>query len=35
MRPAIASILNEGEVQKAPDIYIAALYCIFLSFLRG
>jgi len=35
MRPVIASILYVREVQKAPVIYIVALFGIFLSFLRG
>ena len=31
--PAIASILIEGKVQKAPKIYITALHYILLSLL--
>ena len=31
IRPVIASIPNEGEVWKAPNIYMVALCCIFLS----
>jgi len=33
IRPAIASMPSEGDVQKAPVIQRAALYCIFLSSL--
>jgi len=33
MRPEIASILSEGDVQKAPVIQRAALHCIFFSSL--
>jgi len=33
MRPVIASILLEGDVQKVPVIQRAALRCIFLSSL--
>ena len=35
IRPTIASILNEGDLQNAPSIYIAALCCILLSSLIG
>jgi len=31
MRPAIASIPSDGEVQKAPVIQRAALLCIFFN----
>jgi len=31
MRPAIASMPSDGEVQKAPIIQRAALHCIFFS----
>ena len=31
MRPAMASIPSDGEVQKAPVIQRAALRCIFFS----
>ena len=34
MRPAIASISYMNKVQKAPVIYITALYWIFFKFLR-
>jgi len=34
IKPVIALISKVGEVQKVPKIYIAALCCIFLSFLR-
>jgi len=33
MRPAIASILSEGDVRKAPVIQRAAFHCIFFSLL--
>jgi len=33
MRPAIASIPSEGDVQKAPVIQRAALHCIFFNLL--
>jgi len=33
MRPAMASMPSEGDVQKAPVIQRAALHCIFLSLL--
>ena len=35
MRPAIASIPVDGEVQKAPNIYNTALLYMFLSTLSG
>ena len=35
IRPAITSILNEGEVWKMPRFQIAALFCIFFNSLRG
>ena len=35
IRLAIILILNKRNVQKAPNIYIAALLCIFLSSLGG
>jgi len=31
MRPAMASMPSDGEVQKAPVIQRAALHCIFFS----
>jgi len=31
----MALIPNKGKVQNTPKIYKAALYCIFLSYLRG
>ena len=33
MRPAIASMPSEGDVQKAPVIQRVALHCIFFSLL--
>ena len=33
MRPAIASMPSEGDIQKAPVIQRTALHCIFLSLL--
>jgi len=33
MRPAIASMLSEGDVQKTPVIQKATLHCIFFSSL--
>jgi len=33
MRPAIALMPSEGDVQKAPVIQRAALHCIFFSSL--
>lgn len=33
IRPAIASTLYVGNMQKATVIHIAALHCVFLSFL--
>jgi len=33
MRPAIASILSEGDVQKAPVIQRVAFHCIFFNLL--
>ena len=33
MEPTVALILIVGEIQKAPRIHIAALYCILLTLL--
>jgi len=35
IKPEMALIPAVDKVQKALDIYNAALYCIFLSTLRG
>jgi len=35
IKPKMALIPAVGKVQKALDIYNAALYCMFLSTLRG
>jgi len=35
MRPAIASIPNEGDILKAPSIHIVALFCILPRIFNG
>jgi len=35
MRPAIASIPNEGDILKASSIHIAALLCILPRIFNG
>jgi len=35
MRPVIALMHHEEDIQKAPVIQIATLHCILLSSLRG
>jgi len=35
MKPTIALMPNEEDVQNAPSIHIATLYCILLSYLIG